>query len=127
MQKNFQQFYWKSGSPSREDSLSLTCFSCPRSFAQQKRHKMRVSIFKATHPPPHASLLKRKVEKEKRGKKYRAVKRTNLPSTRTVESLAASIFSWIFSFFLFYVLNRERFYLLSNESRSLFLMRQRTC
>jgi len=60
---------------------------------------MQVSILKATYQPPHVSLLKRKVEKEKREKKYRAVKR-NLPSTRSVESLAASIFSRIFSFFI---------------------------
>lgn len=52
------------------------------------------------HRPPHFSLLKRKVEEQKREKKYRAVKRTNLPSTRSVESLATTVFPEFFSFFI---------------------------
>jgi len=85
---------------------------------------VRESILKATHRLPHVSFLKRKVEEKTREKEYRAVKRTNLPSTRSVESLVATIFSRISSFFLFYVSNNVFMYSLI---RLLFLMCQRTC
>jgi len=76
----------------------------------------RESILKATHRLSHVSFLKRKVEEKKREKEYRAVKRTNLPSTRSVESLVATVFSRISSFFSFYVSNSERFYVLFKQA-----------
>jgi len=64
---------------------------------------VRESILKATHRLPHVSFLKREVEKKKRKKEYRAVKRTNLPSTRSVESLVAI---YLFPNFFFFVILR---------------------
>lgn len=103
--------------------LAISDISSVRALSLKRKDikYMRVSILKATPRPPHISLLKRKVEKEKREKKYRAVKRTNLPSTRSVESLVASLFPNFF-LSLFYVSNREHFYLLFNEDRPLWFL-----
>lgn len=78
------------------------------SFKSRDLKCVRVSILKATHRLPrfpsfHVSLLKRKVEEEKREKEYRAVKRTNLTSTRSVQSPGRyCLFPDLFLFFLFY-------------------------
>lgn len=88
---------------SREGSPFPTRFSCPRSSVQEKRCKMRVSILKACSPPATARFSPQ--EKSGRGKERkrveRAVKRTNLPSTRSVESLAATVFSRVLLFLFF--------------------------